>query len=169
MVSDLVLDYNDTGDQIKGVIYDFGLNEFGPAMGELVTLDIEIDNAAANLSSALRLVDLEIVTVDAYKLNVEVLGELPETYQLNQNYPNPFNIKTLISFDVPHGSTVRLDIYNVLGQMVKELYVGHLEAGSHQLIWDGSNADNDKVTSGIYFYRLQAENFDKTMKMLLVK
>ena len=169
MVSDLVLDYNDTGNQIKGVIYDFGLDEFGPAMGELVTLDIEINNAADDLSNALKLVDLEIVTVDAYKLNVEVLGELPETYQLRQNYPNPFNINTLISFDVPYSSTVKLDIYNILGQVVNELCGGYMEAGSHQLIWDGSNSDGDKVTSGIYFYRLQAENFDKTMKMLLVK
>jgi len=169
MVSDLVLDYNDNGEQIKGVIYDFGLDEFGPAIGELVTLDIEINNAADNLSNALKLIDFEIVTVDAHKLNVEVLGELPETYQLNQNYPNPFNIKTLISFDMPYSSTVRMDIYNVLGQLVKELYDGYLDAGSHQLIWDGSNSGGDKVTSGIYFYRFQAEKFDKTMKMLLVK
>jgi len=169
MVSDLVLDYNDTGNQIKGVIYDFGLDEFGPAVGELVTLDIAINNAASNLSSAIKLIDFEIVTVDAYKLNVKVLGELPESYQLNQNYPNPFNIKTLISFDMPNNSTVRMDIYNVLGQVVKELYTGYLEAGSHQLIWDGSNSSGDMVTSGIYFYRFQTENFDKTMKMLLVK
>ncbi len=169
MVSDLVLDYNDTGNQIKGVIYDFSLDEFGPAAGELVTLDIDIKNSADKLSNALKLVDFEIVTIDAYKLNVEVLGELPETFQLNQNYPNPFNIRTLISFDMPYSSMVRMDIYNVLGQNVKELYVGYLEAGSHQLIWDGSNSGGDMVTSGIYFYRFQAENFDRTMKMLLVK
>jgi flagellar hook assembly protein FlgD len=70
---------------------------------------------------------------------------------------------------MPYSSSVKLDVYNVLGQKVDELYAGHLDAGSHQLTWDGRNSDGDDVTSGVYFYRLQAGGFDKTKKMLLVK
>ncbi|MCP4582049.1 MAG: T9SS type A sorting domain-containing protein [candidate division Zixibacteria bacterium] len=169
MTSDLVLDYNDTGEQIKAAIYDFGLVEFGPVVGELVTLDVEFLDFEVDPSTALRLTDFEIVTVDAYRLNIEVLGELPDDYRLHQNYPNPFNSKTLISFEMPYSSSVKLDVYNVLGQKVNELYAGHLDAGSHQLTWNGTNSYGIDVTSGVYFYRLQAESFDKTMKMLLVK
>ena len=70
---------------------------------------------------------------------------------------------------MPYSSPVKLEIYNVLGQKVKELFNGRMEAGSHQFIWDGTASDGDDVTSGVYFYRLQAESFDKTKKMLLVK
>ena len=169
MVSDMTLDYSNDQGVLKGVIYTLSLTEFGPASGELINLDVDVLNPNINPDQAVRLSDFELVSVDAQKLNVEVLGELPEKIALYQNYPNPFNMNTLISFDLTTSSAVNLSIYNVLGQMVKELYTGQLEPGSHQFTWDGTGANDDNVTSGIYFYRLQAESFDKTKKMLLVK
>lgn len=169
MVSGLSLDYSNGEGVLRGVIYTLNLTEFGPAIGELVYLDVDVLNPSLNPDEALRLSDFEIVSVDAQKLNVEVIGELPERIALYQNYPNPFNINTLISFDLPYSSAVNVSIYNVLGQVVRELYTGQLEAGNHQYLWDGTGSNGDYVTSGIYFYRLQAESFDKTKKMLLVK
>ena len=169
MIDGLRLDFNDTGNEIHAAVYDFDLSEFGPTIGELADLDVEFLDPDADPSRALRLTDFEIVTVNAQTLNVDVLGELPESYTLNQNYPNPFNARTSISFSIPVSTFVRVGIYNVLGQYVKELFAGRLEAGSHHLIWDGASADGESVTSGVYFYRLQAEDFDKTKKMLLVK
>jgi hypothetical protein len=169
MVENLRFDFNDTGHEIRGAVYDFDLSEFGPTIGELVNLDVEFLDPDADPSRALRLTDFEIVTVNAQTLNMDVLGELPDSYILNQNYPNPFNARTSISFNIPASTFIKVGIYNVLGQYVKELFAGRLEAGSHHLIWDGTGADGQAVTSGVYFYRLQAEDFDKTKKMLLVK
>jgi len=169
MVSNLNLEYNDAEGQITGVIYTFSLTEFGPSTGELINLDVDFIGDDIDPTTAIRLTDFEIVTVDAYKLNVDIVGELPDQFTLYQNYPNPFNTQTMISFDMPQSATVNITVYNVLGQMVQTLYDGYLDAGTHQLIWDGTSLSGDNVTSGVYFYRIQAENFDKTKKMLLVK
>lgn len=169
MVSSLNLDYTDTGDQIQGVIYTFNLTEFGPAIGELINLDVEFGGGEVNPLSAIRLTDFEIVTVDAHQLAVDVIGELPESFELYQNYPNPFNARTVISFDLPLSSMVEVSIYNVLGQKVKSLYSGYTDAGKHQMIWDGTGSNDENVTSGVYFYRLEADGFNRTKKMLMVK
>lgn len=169
MISDLRLDYHDSGSEVDVVIYDFNLETFGPSIGELVNLDIETVGDRLNPATALRLTDFEIVNVDAYTMNVDVLGELPTQFVLNQNYPNPFNSSTVISFEMPGPANVRLTVYNVLGQVVAELLDGYLDAGLHQLTWDGTGRAGENVTSGIYFYRLQADSFEQTKKMLLVK
>jgi len=169
MVSDLELQFNDTGNEINVVICDFDLSEFGPGDGVLVNLDIEIIGDRTDPASAINVIDFEIVNVDAHTLNVEVLGELPSQFTLYQNYPNPFNATTLISFEMPFSSFVKINVYNVLGQVVNELYSGYLEAGPHQVMWNGTGLDGETVTSGIYFYRLQADGVNRTKKMLLVK
>jgi len=89
---------------------------------------------------------------------------LPGSFALNQNYPNPFNPTTDIAFDLPKASQVELTVYNVLGQEVTTLVNGKLDAGTHVIMWDAGS-----VSSGVYFYRLQAENFSETKKMMLLK
>jgi hypothetical protein len=80
------------------------------------------------------------------------------------NYPNPFNPVTDISFSLPIASHVKLEIFNVMGQKVATLVDGHLEAGEHIVQWDGS-----MTASGVYLYRLQADDFVGTKKMILLK
>jgi len=89
---------------------------------------------------------------------------LPTEFALNQNYPNPFNPTTEISFSLPSASDVKLEVYNIMGQRVVTLADGYLEAGRHATIWDASS-----VASGIYFYRLTANEFVETKKMVLLK
>jgi hypothetical protein len=96
-------------------------------------------------------------------------GQMPKSYALNQNYPNPFNPSTEISFDLPAASKVQLSVYNVLGQNVKELVNQNMDAGSHVVTWDGRADDGTSVASGVYFYRLTAGNFSRTMKMMMLK
>jgi hypothetical protein len=151
------------------VIYNLDLSVFGPAIGELVNLDVEVVGDTPDPARALRLSDFEVVDKDAQALNIQVLGELPTSFTLYQNYPNPFNAYTTVSFDLPSDSYVRITLYNILGQVVTELCDAYLEAGSHQLVWDGSDSKGKYVTSGVYFYRLQADDFDQTRKMLLMK
>ena len=89
---------------------------------------------------------------------------LPTTFSVAQNYPNPFNAKTSISFALPISANVTVTIYNVAGQVVQTINAGELNAGERSVIWDASN-----VGSGIYFYKVVAGDFSKTMKATLLK
>jgi len=93
----------------------------------------------------------------------------PKSFALFQNQPNPFNPETEISYYLPKACQVRLTVYNLLGQKVRTLFDGYQEAGMHTLIWEGRDEDGVQASSGIYFYRLQADDFQKTKKMILMK
>ncbi|MDD5425023.1 MAG: S8 family serine peptidase [candidate division Zixibacteria bacterium] len=93
----------------------------------------------------------------------------PVCFTLNQNYPNPFNPTTNISFDLPTGSEVTLDIYNLLGQKVKDLKTGYLPAGKHLFEWNGTDNNGHQVATGVYFYRLTTSDFSQSRKMMLLK
>lgn len=94
---------------------------------------------------------------------------VPTVYALDQNSPNPFNPSTRIAYALPEAGQVRLSVFNVLGQHVTDLIDGHQEAGAYDIIWDGHDKDGSQVASGVYFYRLKAENFTDTKKMALLK
>jgi hypothetical protein len=95
--------------------------------------------------------------------------ELPKSLTLLQNYPNPFNPNTRISFDLPTGSNISLQIYNVMGQVVRTLENSFRSAGHYEIEWDGKDRDGRMAASGIYFYRLQTAAEVVTRKMLLLK
>lgn len=94
---------------------------------------------------------------------------LPSGFALQQNYPNPFNPTTSIQFTVPRASHVTLEIFNVLGQKVATLADGPSSVGDHTVVWDGTGDRATPVSSGVYLYRLQAGDFIRTRKMVLVK
>ena len=97
------------------------------------------------------------------------LKPLPDQYRLNQNMPNPFNPSTAIGYQLPEAGQVRLAIYNLLGQEVRELVNERRDAGSFSATWDGTDALGRRVASGIYLYRIQAGSFTATRRMLLLK
>lgn len=94
---------------------------------------------------------------------------LPFAYALYQNYPNPFNEQTTIRFSIPKDETVTLKVYNVLGQEVITLVQKRLERGFHEVQWQGKNSMNLPVPSGLYFCRMEAPDYAKVKKMLLLK
>lgn len=94
---------------------------------------------------------------------------LPTEFELGQNYPNPFNPSTMISFSLPVRADVVLTIYNVLGQKVRSLLNSSLEAGQHNVNWDSRDDNNQPVGSGIYFYRITADEYIKSRKMVLIR
>jgi hypothetical protein len=96
-------------------------------------------------------------------------SDIPKTYALRQNFPNPFNPETRITYELPVGAKVRLEIYNVLGQKVRTLVQGDQPIGVHQVVWDGTNDAGAKVGSGVYLYVLKAGTFVESKKMLLLK
>jgi len=91
------------------------------------------------------------------------------TAVLEQNSPNPFNPTTTIRFQLSAAAHTTLEIYNSKGQRVKTLLSAELAGGAHSAVWNGKDAANKEVGSGVYFYRLQTKDFDQTNKMLLIK
>ena len=91
-------------------------------------------------------------------------GIIPDEFILYQNYPNPFNPQTVIRFALPKVSEVTLVIYSLQGEEIERSVEGELNAGYHEIRWNGS-----AVASGIYIYRIQAGNFVQTRKMVLLK
>jgi hypothetical protein len=90
--------------------------------------------------------------------------DLPKIFTLQKNYPNPFNPSTTIEFDLPKASDVRIEVYNIAGQKVQTLLNEKKPAGSHQVEF---NADN--LSSGVYFYKIEAGEFQDVKKMILIK
>jgi len=99
--------------------------------------------------------------------------EFPRSWALSQNYPNPFNPSTTIVFDVPGtvgvNQSINLTIYDLRGRRVKELVNSDLAPGAHMIHWNGRNDGGELVTSGIYLYRLRADDETYMRKMTLVK
>jgi hypothetical protein len=94
---------------------------------------------------------------------------LPLITELSGNYPNPFNPETKIMFSLHQAAHVNLSIYNVKGQLVRTLIDGDMDANYHSVIWNGKDALNKPVSSGVYFYKMKADKFVQTKKMILMK
>ncbi len=95
--------------------------------------------------------------------------ERPSAFTLWHNYPNPFNLSTTIEFELREQGDVILTIYDLLGNAVRNLHSGTLEAGIYQYSWEGADNDGRIVPSGIYFVRLSFNGLIQTKKMVLVK
>jgi len=110
-----------------------------------------------------------IVVIPDSSAPTAVDTQAPAAFALAQNVPNPFNPSTTIGFTVPATGMVKLSVYNVLGQDVRTIANGVYGAGSHRVIWDGRDSLGRMVTSGVYFYRLEAGELTTTKKLMLVR
>ncbi|MFC1475059.1 T9SS type A sorting domain-containing protein [Candidatus Zixiibacteriota bacterium] len=96
-------------------------------------------------------------------------GLLPDEFDLSQNYPNPFNPTTKIEYYVPYKSLLTLTVYNLLGEKVIELVNEIKHQGNHTVIWDGKDTKGNTQATGLYFYKINADDVNLTKKMLLLK
>jgi len=117
---------------------------------------------------------LRAVVADPFnRLNpVEVLRQTivaPKAFALGQNRPNPFNPTTVIEYVLPESAPVKLEVYNLLGQVVRTLVDEEQMAGRYSVVWDGRDDLGREVASGIYFYRLSAGKFHAVRRMALVR
>ena len=99
---------------------------------------------------------------------------LPSQTQLLVNYPNPFNPETWIPSQLNQASEVSLSVYSSEGELVRQIDLGLKPAGNYQrteraIYWDGRNASGESVSSGVYFYRLEAGDYNQTRKMVILK
>ncbi|MEJ2053228.1 MAG: T9SS type A sorting domain-containing protein, partial [Calditrichaceae bacterium] len=102
-------------------------------------------------------------------VTIKERDKIPTNPELSQNYPNPFNPSTTIEFNLDKNQKVKITIYNSLGRKVKTLYNGIANIGLNSIQWNSTNESGVKVSSGIYYYRLQVKNNCKTKKMILIK
>ena len=94
----------------------------------------------------------------------ELATGIPKTYSLEQNYPNPFNPTTRIKFGLPKAGDVLVEVYNLLGQKIVTLFDGYRAAGYHVIEFEADN-----LPTGLYFYRIKADNYHMVKKMMLLK
>lgn len=149
----------------------FGLNDFvtiGSVIGHGTTTSSHNYTYVDKLFDAgkyfYRLKQIDFGGKYEYSQTVEVNWSPFTTYKLEQNYPNPFNPTTTVGFGIPEKRNVRLSVLNILGEEIKILLNEEKEAGYHSIDYNAS-----ELPSGVYLYRIQAGNFLKTKKMLLLR
>ncbi|KAF0139460.1 MAG: FG-GAP repeat protein [Stygiobacter sp.] len=99
----------------------------------------------------------------------EEIEILPSSFTLSQNYPNPFNPSTVISYQLPKQSRVQIKIYDAIGNEIRSLIDEEKSAGKYNILWDSRNNYGTRVSSGVYFYKITADGFAQTKKMVLMK
>ena len=110
-----------------------------------------------------RLKQIDFDGTVSYSDEIEVVTQ-PFDYALCQNYPNPFNPETIIKYEIPQISNVKIEVFDVLGRVVKVLVDEQKTAGRYEIKFDASS-----LASGIYYYRIKANEFVQTKKMMLIK
>lgn len=152
----------------------FGIKGTGTTISDLFSIDTL--SAVGTIIGSVGVADLKAL---GYSLaNITAVEEetilTPTNFILEQNYPNPFNPTTQIKFALPVNSSVRITIYNLLGEAVRELVNSDLNSGVHTVQWNSEDFSGKKVSSGIYFYKVKANGvdgseFNQVRKMILLK
>lgn len=145
---------------IPSALEEWSIEEIGPIEARFIKVIFVANNqnAWAGLWESEFWGHLKVPT------NIEDEEITPTSFVLEQNYPNPFNPSTMIRFSLPSTSNVRLTIYNTLGELIMTLAEGNYEAGTYDVEFSASG-----ISSGIYFYRIEAGNFAETKKMIVMK
>ena len=157
------------------------IDSYGADMSNCLLISFRGNSIASGSSNLIRLSenrDLDIILEGAELADVdgrvvEVLKtegkSLPDRFELYQNSPNPFNPATAIEYSVARRTHVKIAVYNVLGQTVATLVNEEVDAGRHQVIWNGRADNGNPTASGVYFYKMSTEDFIETRKMLMMR
>ncbi len=137
--------------------------------GQLITVEAEIVGSGKNLAVRLENILLNDNAISSVTSVEGTSAEVPSTFALEQNYPNPFNPSTTIEYRLPQRAFVDMKIYDITGREVATLVSSLQEPGTHQIVWNATDAYGVKVASGVYFYRITAGSFTQLKKMLLLK
>ncbi len=107
----------------------------------------------------------DVLTATSVENQIEYSSD--QSFQLYQNYPNPFNSQTTITFDLRHSENLRLTIYDVNGQLIKRIIDAETwEPGHYSVSWDGRDEKGNEVSSGVYFYKMDTDNFSDAKSMI---
>ncbi|MEA1972477.1 MAG: T9SS type A sorting domain-containing protein, partial [Candidatus Cloacimonadota bacterium] len=145
----------------------FELRTFDNNRSETIQKYLVYDDKINSFTSKPLTDDRDIYYVKVKKNNDNSIIE--SNFITSTNYPNPFNPSTIISFNIHENSNVKLEIYNLIGQKVKTIEEGYLVKGNHSYTWNGKNSKDEVVSSGVYFYKISANNNSVQSKILLIK
>lgn len=147
--------------QIRSKNYPVTIKALGIDLTIRDVINGKILNAELKNGEELKITDSRITAVEVLG---KVINGVPVSYELYQNYPNPFNPVTTIKFALPKESNVNISIYNILGELVTTLVNGQMKAGYYEYEFNAS-----QFSSGVYIYRIKADNFIQSKKMTLMK
>ena len=155
-------------DSVIGVkAYTFG--SFGGALDSVFVINVNLNTETDyNQRIQIRFYDQEGKEILA-GIALLKITPVPARYALGQNYPNPFNPTTTIRFELPEDTHTRIAIYDLLGREIVQLANRPIRAGYHQVVWQGRDTFGNAVPSGMYFYRMEANGFSSTRKMVFLK
>jgi len=126
-------------------------------------------NKLFDVSSAFEIIEAKVVSSESQYVDVQIANMIPDSFTLNSIYPNPFNPSTSISVNVPEGSNLVLEVYDIRGRMVNSLYNGPIDGGSYKFSWDGKNMKGLQVPAGVYVCRASSLGSVVTKKVTLLK
>ncbi|MFZ5519296.1 MAG: FG-GAP-like repeat-containing protein [Candidatus Zhuqueibacterota bacterium] len=145
--------------------------EFG--LGDATTIDSIIIKWPSGNLQVLTDVEanqfLKIVEEQTTEVFQKLSSKASLEYNLADNYPNPFNANTIMEYQVTQAGNVRINIFNLLGQKVITLVDEMHQSGRYSILWDGIDGTGNSVPSGMYFYKMEADKFSATKKMLLLE
>jgi len=164
---------------IEGAVSDYNsiyMNNMNTAKGTHALLNMEILSAGSgdNLSGGNeienfvlkqnRINDIISSVINKKSDNLSIINKQPDKFHLSQNYPNPFNPITKIAYSIPVSGIVTIKIFDITGREIKTLVNEFRNAGSYEIEFDGGG-----LSSGVYYYKLETNNFSETRKMILIK
>ncbi len=168
-----------TGIVVTNGVFSVESSQFVLDVGDSLALVIRFTPVQGGVEMGWLRMLSDHVLGDTLDIYVEGIGEgvsgiagdglLPRQYSLSQNYPNPFNPVTWIHYELPVSGEVRLEIYNILGQRVRSLVSSWQSAGRYDVEWRGENDGGLPQGSGIYIYRFRSGDYNRTLKMMLMK
>ena len=167
---DVIYTYNSSSDSLltegKPVGWRYLKGEYEYVLFDIPLSFMEWADAVTALRKAVS--DLGLVTSTDESQPQAII---PGIIELRQNHPNPFNLQTQIEFYIPGNRpvAVSLEIFNILGQRVATVFEGSASPGRHEAAWNGRDSGGREVASGLYLYRLKADNLTLTRKMVLLK
>lgn len=146
----------------------FGLTNGEYSMSWRVEVTDGLDTLAAGGLSPSGADSLRYFTFSTSQLGID-LANIPNSYDLSQNYPNPFNPSTKISYQIGRGEFVKFSIFDLNGNLIKNILNNKVNAGRGHVYWDGKNELGQNVSGGVYLYTIETPSFLKTKKMVLLK
>jgi len=171
--------YSPDSEDVVGQVYKFGIhggdNEAGgPGFGNNHVANIDDSSPTYTIYTQFGSINPPFYSVWDFDKGMvtsidQQSGIVVRNPNLHENYPNPFNPTTTLTFELPRQMNIKLIVYDVLGRRVRTLINGPAKPGVHAVMWNATNDHGFPVSSGVYFYRLTTDNYDKTMKMVLMR